>query len=108
MALAQVQESVAGSRAIPLTPDSPVNPLQLMHAPPHGIAYEAASVTQRSLVHIDIPPMPSSVLGLESYIQTLQRGMEEITPRELETLVGFLNPQGRVTQMTIAQAIFTL
>ena len=79
-----------------------------MPALPHGIAYEAAPITRRSPVHIDLPPMPSSIPGLESYIQTLRRGMENITPREPEALVGFLNPQGRVTQMTAAQAISTL
>ena len=92
LASAQVQESIMGARATPLNLDSPIDLLLLMSAQPQGVAYEAVPVTQRSPIQIDLPPMPTTIPGLESYFRTLRRGMEDITPREPEVLVGFLNP----------------
>ena len=69
LASAQVQESVVGMGALPLTPDLLVDPLLLMSAQPQGIAYKVAPITQRSPVQINLPPMPTTILGLESYIK---------------------------------------
>ena len=92
LASAQVQELVVGIGALSLALDSPVDPLLLTPTQPQGIAYEAPSITCRSPIHIDLPPMPNTTPSLESYIKTLRRGMEEIYLKEPEAMVGFLSP----------------